>query len=292
MSKLLHYFIVMVLFSIVSSATVNCQQTQNVQSFVQRFYVTILNREPDVAGLDDWTNKLIAHERTGATLAEGFIFSPEYTARHTDNASYLRTLYRAFFNREADAEGWAYWLEALTSQKKSRKGVLYGFTHSVEFKQLSDAYGIEAYEGSGIGANLAGLDAFVTGFYETLLGRTPASTEVAYWTQKLRSAEATGADIAKGFVFSAEYDESAKDDHAFLTDLYKTFFHRVADEGGMQYWKEALAKGMSREVLLAKFLHSVEFVNLAKGYGIQAYEGAPVPQLPQRYKQTTPRHKP
>lgn len=55
-------------------AETNCQQSYNVQSFVQRFYVKILERQPDNAGLDDWTNKLIAHERTGANLAEGFIF--------------------------------------------------------------------------------------------------------------------------------------------------------------------------------------------------------------------------
>jgi len=142
MSKLLHYFIVMVLFSIVSSATVNCQQTQNVQSFVQRFYVKILERQPDNTGLDDWTNKLLAHERTGATLAEGFIFSGEYIGKATNNESYVTTLYKAFFNREPDTEGFNGWVGDLNDGTKDRAQVLHGFLYSGEFKNLSDGYGI------------------------------------------------------------------------------------------------------------------------------------------------------
>jgi len=261
------------LLSTASYATVNCQQTQNVQSFVQRFYVKILDRQPDNAGLDDWTNKLIAHERTGATLAEGFIFSGEYTGKVTNNESYVTTLYKAFFNREPDTEGFNGWVGDLNDGSKDRAQVLHGFLYSGEFKNLSDSYGIQAYDGAPFTS--PDLDAFVTGFYQVVLGRTPAPTEVAYWTAKLSTGESTGSDIAHGFVFSGEYNEGSKSDTAFLTTLYQAFFNRAADTDGMNYWLAKIAEGMDRVTLLENFLQSAEFVNLTNSYGILAYPGAP-----------------
>jgi len=261
------------LLSTASYATVNCQQTQNVQSFVQRFYVKILERQPDNAGLDDWTNKLTAHERTGATLAEGFIFSGEYTGKVTNNESYVTTLYKAFFNREPDTEGFNGWVGDLNDGTKDRAQVLHGFLYSGEFKNLSDSYGIQAYDGAPFTS--PDLDAFVTGFYQVVLGRTPADTEVAYWTAKLSTGESTGSDIAHGFVFSAEYNEGSKSDTAFLTTLYQAFFDRAPDTDGMNYWLGKIAEGMDRTTLLENFLQSAEFVNLTNSYGILAYPGAP-----------------
>ena len=68
-----------------------------VADFVARFYQLCLSRSPDRAGLDGWTNAMLSGTRTGADVAFGFIFSPEFLGKNTSNEEYLTILYEAFF---------------------------------------------------------------------------------------------------------------------------------------------------------------------------------------------------
>jgi hypothetical protein len=45
-----------------------------------------------------------------------------------------------------------------------------------------------------------------------------------------------------------------------VTDLYLTFFDRAPDSGGKAFWVGQLDQGMPREVLLAQFMFSPEFI--------------------------------
>jgi len=80
-------------------------QKKAIQAFVTRFYQLCLNRDPDVTGLDGWTNNLLNQTQTGADVAKGFIFSLEFIAKSTTNSQYLEILYKAFFDRNADPAG-------------------------------------------------------------------------------------------------------------------------------------------------------------------------------------------
>lgn len=115
-----------------------------VAAFIVRLYNLCLDRDPDKAGLDGWTNDLIKQIKTGAEVAWGFIFSQEFTDRSTTNDEYLTILYKAFFDRLPDQPGWDYWIAELNSGK-DRGDVLNGFVYSQEFKMLCENYGITAY---------------------------------------------------------------------------------------------------------------------------------------------------
>lgn len=115
--------------------------TQEVKSFVTRFYQKVLNREPDPTGLQDWTNQLLLGTKSGADIARGFIFSPEFINRNTNNSDYLTILYRAFFNREPDTIGYNDWIGKLNGGS-SREFILNGFLYSPEFGILCKKYGI------------------------------------------------------------------------------------------------------------------------------------------------------
>jgi hypothetical protein len=115
-----------------------------VKAFITRFYQLCLDRDPDPAGLEGWTNDLLSQIRTGADVAKGFIFSPEFIGKGTVNADYLTILYKAFFNRDADPAGWDVWLSELNAGK-DRGGVLDGFIYSTEFSNLCSEYGIKAF---------------------------------------------------------------------------------------------------------------------------------------------------
>ena len=270
-------FVTIVLLNISLLAN-DCTKVNNVQSFVKRFYIEVLERQADRAGLISWTSQLLNKEKTGADVALGFVFSQEFISRKTDNNTYVTILYKAFFNREPDTVGFNAWISQLSSGI-SREEVLNGFLHSQEFINLTNSYGIQAYVGAPFKSEE--LDNFVKRFYSVVLGRTAGPTEVSYWADKLSSNTSTGSDIAFGFVFSAEFTNKNTSNTEFLNTLYEAFFDRAPDSAGFNGWMSDFSKGVSREDVLNSFLHSQEFINLTNSYGILAYEGAPKPEMTQ-----------
>jgi len=115
-----------------------------VEAFVTRFYQQCLSREPESAGLAYYTDHLINGTRSGADVAGNFINSPEFLARNTTKEEYLFVMYRAFFDREPDNDGWNYYLNKLNIGE-SRDVVFTGFIYSPEFEDLCDSYGISPY---------------------------------------------------------------------------------------------------------------------------------------------------
>ena len=116
-------------------------QKDSVESFVTRFYELCMDRDPDAAGLDGWTNDLLNQIQTGADVANGFIYSQEFINKNTTNDEYLTILYETFFNRDPDQTGWDVWIAELNSGK-DRSYVLDGFLGSQEFINLCEDYGI------------------------------------------------------------------------------------------------------------------------------------------------------
>ncbi len=120
---------------------------EQVQSFVTRFYVQCLERQPDLDGLNEWVGRLLNGSKTGADVAEGFVFSEEFLSHNHSNEAFVTILYQAFFNREPDTSGYNTWLERLAGGM-SRKSVLDGFLKSQEFAELCNDYGIIPYAGA------------------------------------------------------------------------------------------------------------------------------------------------
>ncbi len=112
-----------------------------VRSFVKRMYTVVLSRRADAVGLNEWTQRLMNGTANGAQLADGFISSSEFVNRNLSNEKYIKVLYRAFFNREADEGGFNVWMSEL-AKGVSRRDVMKGFVHSVEFSDLCAQYGI------------------------------------------------------------------------------------------------------------------------------------------------------
>jgi hypothetical protein len=120
-------------------------QREAVEAFVTRFYQLCLDRDPDTAGLNGWTDNLLNQIQTGADVAEGFIYSSEFIAKMTSNSQYLEILYLAFFDRDADPAGWNIWLDELDGGR-DRGEVLNGFIYSQEFAELCQRFGITPYQ--------------------------------------------------------------------------------------------------------------------------------------------------
>ncbi|MEA2016757.1 MAG: DUF4214 domain-containing protein [Actinomycetota bacterium] len=147
----LRYFLVVALVGVLVltlfPGTLGGGAAEQVQSFVTRFYVQCLDRQPDADGLNEWVSRLLNGSRTGADVAEGFVFSKEFLSHEYSNEAFVTILYRAFFDREPDANGYSSWLDRL-SGGMSREKVLDGFLKSKEFATLCENYGITPYEGA------------------------------------------------------------------------------------------------------------------------------------------------
>ena len=78
-----------------------------IRAFVERMYTIVLNRAADPDGLDDWAAGLIEQRVDGAEVVDGFVNSPEFVARGLSDEDFIKTLYLAVLNREADEAGLA-----------------------------------------------------------------------------------------------------------------------------------------------------------------------------------------
>jgi len=123
-------------------------EENSVDAFVTRFYEECLGRTPDAPGLAHWVDRLESGASTGADVAYGFVYSDEFQAKVLTDQEYLEVLFTAFYNRDPDGGGLAYWLGQIDGGA-NRLEVLAGFVNSNEFAALCDEYGIEAGEISG-----------------------------------------------------------------------------------------------------------------------------------------------
>ena len=109
--------------------------------FVSRFYTHCLQRTPDEEGLAFWSQRLTSGEVSGANVICEFFLSAEFSNLQTSDADFVCRLYRACFDREADADGASYWLSILAGGQ-TRYQVICGFVEAQEFRDLCARYSI------------------------------------------------------------------------------------------------------------------------------------------------------
>jgi LCP family protein required for cell wall assembly len=152
---------VITVIALLSPAYISAGDNSQLEAFVSRFYQLCLDRQPDSSGLNKWVGDLLDGSKTGADVAKGFIFSPEFAEKNTDDATFITILYRAFFDRGPDSSGMDSWLSQL-AKGTGREAVVDGFAQSQEFKELCAAYAIIPYPGYS-GTSSAGSSLYAGG---------------------------------------------------------------------------------------------------------------------------------
>ncbi len=176
-------------------------QNPSVTAFVQRLYQVVFSRKGDESGLNDWTNRLIIRDKTGAQVVQGFFGSGEYTRQNKSDDQYIADLYRAMFDRAGDAGGVATWKKSLYNGL-SRTWVINGFAGGTEFKNLCARYGIDA--GSVSSGQSRDKDPLVTEFVTALnrylLGRpTPSENELNVYTSMVLVNKMSGPALVRKY---------------------------------------------------------------------------------------------
>lgn len=122
-------------------ATCKITVYSNTEAFVARIYTKALNRNPEPAGLEYWTEEINEGRKTPEEVAQLFFSSPEFVNKHLTNTEYVKVLYRTFMGREYDTNGLNYWVNRL-NQGESRKSVMKSFAGCPEFRKIVSSFGL------------------------------------------------------------------------------------------------------------------------------------------------------
>ncbi len=262
-----------------SGVTATCVVTVNpdadaIVEFVNRMYRIILEREPD-AGSETWINGLRDGSFTGVRVADGFVLSEEMLNKDISNQEFVKILYRAFFGREADVNGLKTWTDLLDSGCK-KTYVFAGFANSTEFGTLCTNAGIVqgraveylADRQTGLSEKDYKVWCFVERMYTEVLQRTADESGVRTWVGVLQDGSYTGVQVAEGFLMSDEFLAKNMNNEEYIKILYRAFFGRDADQGGLATWTNAMADGWTKKRVFAGFANSNEFGTLCDQAGI------------------------
>ncbi len=116
-------------------------RTQILNDFVDRLYINILGRTADQAGRDAYVAALTNGTMTANDVVFSILNTNEFTSKNYSNQQYATILYRAFFDREPDAQGLANWTNALNNGT-SRQDVASAFSNAAGWTNICEFYGL------------------------------------------------------------------------------------------------------------------------------------------------------
>ena len=247
-----------------TSADSPADPNAQILAFVERIYIYVLDREPETEGAAFWSEELYSFRRTGAEVAQGFIFSAEFEARGTSDEEFVTILYKTFFGRDPEENGMNFWLSQLATGAMDRVTVANGFIYSQEWADTCASYGIRSggdLKPSGAIAPTALTYAFVERMYTTAMGRGYDEEGKQYWASELANFNITGEQCGASFFLSDEMTSYGLSDEEFLGRLYATFMNREADADGAAYWLGIMASGTPRADVVFGFTKSTEFTD-------------------------------
>ena len=176
--------------------------------------------------------------------------------------SFVDRCYSVALGREADGEGYNYWLESLNGGAACGAQLGYGFIFSGEYtaKNTSD-------------------EEFVTDLYSMYFGRPADDAGFNYWIGLLKDGT-TREEVFAGFANSTEFDnlcsrygvvtgkylvgipnDQQGGVNCFVARLYKVFLNRLPDQGGQSGWVDKLISGeVSGTTCSFGFVFSPEFI--------------------------------
>lgn len=174
------------------------------------------------------------------------------TVADIDPVLYVRQLYRTILQREAGGGEEQGHVNAIRSGSETYRSIEMEIWNSQEHRamQVRDAY--RSFLGRD--ADAGGLDIY----RNALTGVRAAGSD------QLAGAALSEEMLAQILLASTEYlGRFGGDQSAFVRDLYRTVLRRESDAGGQAGWEAQLNGVLNQQQVIAKFLGSVEYNNLA-----------------------------
>lgn len=138
---------------------------------VTRLYSAFFLRNPDTPGMAYWWGE-VNGGRSLPRVATIMAASGEFRTRYgyLDDSDYVERVYQNVLGRPSDPEGRAFWLAELSSGRRTRGGVMVGFSEASEYKD----------------PNKPRVDVIISFF--GLVRRVPSAAELSTWTPRTNLA--------------------------------------------------------------------------------------------------------
>jgi hypothetical protein len=196
--------------------------------YVGKVYNDLFRRDPDPSGQASWSTALKSGTPYGA-VANSITYSREF------RAGLISDSYQRYLGRTPDGVGLNGWLSEMDRglHIEQMQG---GFIASAEF-----------YARSGNDDRQ-----WVANLYQSVLGRSPAVSEVDDWERRLRGG-ANRRAVALGFLYSSEHLTEV------VNGYYLGLLRRGIDPAGQRSWVTAIQNGSRDEEIIASIVSSAEY---------------------------------
>ncbi|MBO6215198.1 MAG: DUF4214 domain-containing protein, partial [Lachnospiraceae bacterium] len=254
-------------------AQVTFSEAAQIKAFVAGLYEVALDRTPDEAGLNDWSNRLQTGEAAAVNVVQGVLCSDEYKNKGKSNGEIVTDCYNAMLARDPDEGGYNDWVTRLDGGM-SVNAIFAGFVGSEEFGNLCASYGINpgTYELTEARDMNTGITMFVSRLYTQALGRSFDANGLNDWCGQIianPSREIILNISTNGFLNSQEFRNKGLDNTEYVKVLYRTYLGREYEESGLSDWVGQLDRGeKDRDAVAAGFAYSAEFSNIMASYGL------------------------
>lgn len=141
-----------------------------------------------------------------------------------------------------------------------------GAAATVSFMWGSDAptqlTGIErlSFADGAVALDVEGVAGQAYRLYQAAFDRAPDHVGLGFWIAAMDKGISL-TDVARDFIRSDEFVKAygtASSDTVFLTNLHQNVLHRAPDQGGFDFWMDALTRGIERATVLRDFSESTE----------------------------------
>jgi len=194
----------------------------DVDEFVQRQYQDFLGRNPGFGELNTAVVNLQNGTWTTGQVIDVLVHKPERAHRHQ-----IIRLYNAYFDRNADHAGLAYWSDQIVAKGKSINTVSNAFAASPEFTTM---YG--DLDNAG----------FVTLVYQNVLDREPEPAGFAYWKGQLDQGKVNRGKVMTHFSESPEYKALSKG-KVLAADVYDAMIGAASSGLELSLWSAHIQGG-------------------------------------------------
>jgi len=179
-------------------------------------------------------------------------------------ADFVERLYTIALNRPSEPKGKQFWIDEITSGRRTGGDCGREFLFSEEFNNRG-----------------LSIEDFVETLYKTFFGRDSEPAGKAYWVGELKNGTKSRNDVINGFIDSTEWcnicatygvrsgapssksEIASKNAIGFATRLYTCCLGREPEEKGLQYWSLALTNLEQTGCSAAsEFFTSAEFKGL------------------------------
>jgi Ca2+-binding RTX toxin-like protein len=230
-----------------------------VYAQVLRAYDAVLGRQPDDAGLRFYVNAINDRGNSLIDVVGDLIGSAELQKAVGDLPSlqFIRYIYQNALGRDPDANGAAYYAQALDSGL-SRSAFVVEISESAEHRALTKAQVAEGYFQTDVTYESIAL------LYDGFAGRLPDAGGLTYYAGKVKSGALTLGQVASDFAESSEFKAiiAGKANDQIVDFIYQNTLDRAADVGGRSFYTQQLDSGASAAGVLLDVSLSQEHYNI------------------------------